>query len=411
MNRVPRQAAGRSAASLAEPMPIAAGQPRTKLRLIADDLTGALDTAVEFVAALGPVRVCWGRVPAEAGDALAFDIATREGSEAEAFETIGRVAAATGLSASDCAYVKLDSLLRGHAGAEIAACWAGGGFEAAVIAPAFPYQGRITVDGRQRLVTPGTPDAIGEDLAATLRAYGLPVRKRRAGTSVWAGIALWNAASDADLDAIVDAALLAEGRGRRILWCGSGGLAGAIARRRFGVAAPEAFMPEGPILGLFGTDHPVTQDQLVQAGDATIRLADSSAASADHVSGQLDQRGAALVTVDLPPLSRRAAARRIASDLGALANRLDPPATLVCSGGETLRRLCDSLGATSLDVIGRIVPGVAVARFRGGRWDGVPVISKSGAFGDPDFLKRLVAPSLASAPGRPRPRATRTRQQ
>lgn len=378
---------------------VAGSQSRSGLRLVADDLTGALDTAVEFVAALGPVQVAWGQVPADIGDTLGFDVATREGNETDARDRVAGIAAATGFSASACAYLKLDSLLRGHAGAEIATLWSAGGFDAAVIAPAFPYQGRITAGGRQRVTTRAMREPVGEDLVASLNALGLPVRRRRPGTSVSSGIAIWDASSDEDLDVIVDAALKAEAAGRRILWCGSGGLAGALARRRFGTAAPDAFSPAGPILGLFGTDHPVTHDQLMQAGDAAIRLVDGSPMSAEHVREQLGTVGAALVAFDLAPMSRRQAQRRIAAEMAALTGRLDPPATLVCGGGETLRGLADALGATALDVVGRIVPGVPVARLRGGRWDGVPIISKSGAFGDPDFLKRLVAPSLRSTSG------------
>src|SRR5262249_48872760 len=47
------------------------GRPMTVVRLIADDLTGALDTAAEFVAACGPIPVCTAdAVPADAGASL-----------------------------------------------------------------------------------------------------------------------------------------------------------------------------------------------------------------------------------------------------------------------------------------------------------------------------------------------------
>ena len=51
----------------------------TTLRLIADDLTGALDTAAEFVGLTGPVPVYWsGAIPADLPPSAAVDSGTRE---------------------------------------------------------------------------------------------------------------------------------------------------------------------------------------------------------------------------------------------------------------------------------------------------------------------------------------------
>ncbi|WP_244439541.1 nucleotide-binding domain containing protein [Azospirillum baldaniorum] len=60
------------------------------------------------------------------------------------------------------------------------------------------------------------------------------------------------------------------------------------------------------------------------------------------------------------------------------------------SGGETLRALCGALGAGRLDLDGALLPGVPGSTLRGGAWDGVRVVSKSGAFGDPSLLRRLI---------------------
>jgi uncharacterized protein YgbK (DUF1537 family) len=99
-----------------------------------------------------------------------------------------------------------------------------------------------------------------------------------------------------------------------------------------------------------------------------------------------------LVSFDLPAgTSRAAAARYIADQCEELARALPRPGTLVAAGGETLRTLCQALGATSLDVQGRIVPGVPYSIMRGGRWNGVTVISKSGAFGHTNLLQELLA--------------------
>ncbi|MDE1996981.1 MAG: hypothetical protein KGI75_31065, partial [Rhizobiaceae bacterium] len=55
------------------------------LRLLADDLTGALDTSVEFVGICGPIDVQRGdALPGALPDSLAIDSSTREKSAAEA---------------------------------------------------------------------------------------------------------------------------------------------------------------------------------------------------------------------------------------------------------------------------------------------------------------------------------------
>jgi D-threonate/D-erythronate kinase len=66
------------------------------------------------------------------------------------------------------------------------------------------------------------------------------------------------------------------------------------------------------------------------------------------------------------------------------------PGTLVVAGGETLRALCMALDAEGLVVDGEIAAGVPASRLLGGRWDGLRVVSKSGAFGDQELLARLL---------------------
>jgi len=61
----------------------------TQPRLIADDLTGALDSAAAFVPAFGPQRVVWGDDPA---GAAALSSGTREATAAEARRKLAALA-------------------------------------------------------------------------------------------------------------------------------------------------------------------------------------------------------------------------------------------------------------------------------------------------------------------------------
>ena len=80
----------------------------------------------------------------------------------------------------------------------------------------------------------------------------------------------------------------------------------------------------------------------------------------------------------------------MARALSGLALRLPPPRCLFVSGGETLAALCAALGTDRLDHVGQFMPGLPVSVMVGGRWNGVRVASKSGAFGDELLLRRML---------------------
>jgi len=98
-----------------------------------------------------------------------------------------------------------------------------------------------------------------------------------------------------------------------------------------------------------------------------------------------------MVSLDLPPgLERDDAAKRIETTLGGIAKALPAPATLIVAGGETLRNLCTVLGVTALSLTGQAAPGLPRSTIIGGPWEGVTVISKSGAFGGPTLWRDLL---------------------
>ncbi|WP_247873082.1 four-carbon acid sugar kinase family protein [Azospirillum sp. TSH64] len=361
--------------------------------LIADDLTGALDTAAQFAAVTGPIPVYWQSLPYPTlPTELAFDSGTREATRDEARRRVASIAAGLPRSPGSLHYAKLDSLLRGHAGAEIAAWIAATAPDHVIVAPAFPYQGRITRGGIQlargddaRSWTP-----VASDLRADLEQEGFAVQPCCPGAAVPAGVSLWDAETDADLDAVAAAGLALN---ERVLWCGSSGLAGALARQLgAAVADTDTLRLPLPILGLFGTNHPAMTAQIDACPEHVLALPDGGSTSATVLAQRLDRDDIALATLALPGgLARSDAAQRIEREFARLVRRLDPPGTLLVAGGETLRGLCLALDADRLDLDGHVWPGVPCSILRGGRFDGVRVISKSGAFGDPSLLRRLLA--------------------
>lgn len=354
----------------------------TRLRLIADDLTGTLDTAAGFTGLCGSIPVAWPEIlTAESAGCLAIDSGTRERSAEAAGRIVG--ALAPRLVGAGIAFKKVDSLLRGPWAAELAAVLRQGAWDRCVVAPAFPYQGRRTEGGCQLARRGGGWEPVSGDIAEALRAAGLPARRASVADGPVAGVAVYDAASDADLARVADL-----GGADPVLWCGSGGLAAALAR---GADAPGDDRLAGPVLGLFGSDRPETAAQLAACGGHHLVLSPQDPDHAGAVAARLDRHGVALASLALPEgIAREAAAARIAAAFAGVIDRIPQPGTLLVAGGETLKALCLALGVTRLDVTGQIIPGLPRSTLRGGRWDGLAVVSKSGAFGTEGVWRDLL---------------------
>ena len=170
----------------------------TGLRLLADDLTGALDTAAELVGVTGPVHAFWhGAIPSELPANAAVDSGTRELDAAAAVAVVARLAPV--LAGAELAYKKVDTLLRGPTLAEVAAC-ARAGWEHAVFAPAFPFQGRATRGGVQYARNAeGRWSAVGGDIVAALGAFGVRAQSGRPDAPLPPGVNVFDAEADTDL--------------------------------------------------------------------------------------------------------------------------------------------------------------------------------------------------------------------
>ena len=356
------------------------------VRIIADDLTGALDSAAPFVAATGPLPVFWDpRSIAEGTGSYAFDSETRERFSAERTWL-------DHLRGAGLAFKKIDSLLRGRTAEEIALCLRSGRFRSAIIAPAFPAQDRITRLGRQYWRPAGQQawQPVELDLLLELRRSLPIVHAKSARALAVSGFFLCDAETEEHLHAIVAA-------GRRMakpmLWCGSAGLARALA----GPPRLQDFAPTAPLLMVIGSDHAVSRAQrdalegrrpgMLAPLRSTERadIADAVARVADMI-GRGSTSGLALA----PPKASPEAAREVlATAFELIAAQMPRPGSLFVTGGETLHGLLQALGATSLLATGELMPGVPHARLGGGRWHDLPVISKSGGFGELDLLIRL----------------------
>jgi uncharacterized protein YgbK (DUF1537 family) len=63
---------------------------------------------------------------------------------------------------------------------------------------------------------------------------------------------------------------------------------------------------------------------------------------------------------------------------------------LILTGGDTAMNVMNALEATGINVQGEVEAGVPAVTIAGGRWDGLRVVTKAGAFGDDLTLTRAV---------------------
>jgi D-threonate/D-erythronate kinase len=346
----------------------------TTLRLIADDLTGALDTAAQFTGRIGPLPVLLDRTTAAPEGSYALNLSCRDGDETTAVACTRD--SLNCYSGADLAFKKIDSLLRGHWAAELAEIVKSGLFRRIVVAPAVPAQGRLTRDGLQLLAQSSGDPLLIKDIAAELARYGVSSR------GLDCEILLLDAESETDLDAIAKR----YAHEPSTLWCGAAGLARALAQQPPRVARPLS----EPHLVIIGSRHPVSLRQVEVFGAARSDYVAPMAAdpsSVGRILTTLETFGCCVVLPDLPSgLTEMEAAERIARGMELLSGRLPPLGGLTVVGGETFAALCRVLKATGLSVDGEFLHGVPASRMESGLCSGTLCASKSGAFGEPDWL-------------------------
>jgi len=375
------------------------------IRILADDLTGALDSAAGFTGQV-PVFLGTPRAGALATDAripvAVVATATRDIAPADLPAQLEPVLA--WLKSGDIAFKKVDSLLRGNSFTEVAWLARRGGFAQTVFAPAFPAQGRATIDGRQWVIEPGNPGGPRQPAALpfseAFASLGLDVGVGQRPPADAGPPALWapDIATDAELDALVAEVGLAA---PSCLWCGSAGLAHALARSlglvaRAGPASrPVPVANSGPTVLMSASHHPVLREQWRVLGNAHNAPTQVHHAHAGQMRTALEalRKGAASAWFDLSPeqdISLERAALLLAMQTRSLVAGLPKPGRLVVVGGDTLLALCRAADVKALLTEPAPRLGWGCARLTGGLWDGVTIYSRSGAFGATDDLLEMI---------------------
>jgi len=398
-----------------------------RIAVIADDLTGALDTGVQFKAwgltvEVAPTPDRLGGLRGSA-DVMVVNTDSRGDPPRQAHEKV--LEASRRLAGlCDVFYKKVDSTLRGNVGAELDAVMEATSQAVAAVAPAYPPNGRVTRGGRAyvggvpldeteyapEVAVPGSyvPDIIGaqtrrEATHVELEAVRSPVTLRRRFQDLVEegyGVVVLDAEAERDL---LEAARLPVR-----VFCGSAGLASELPEG-LGLRAPR------PTLTVCGSTRSSSRMQVARlagrlgvaqvnldaagllrgerAAEAALREADAAMSSGAHVAlvsaaeeGQAEEtRGLGLsLGMDVAGVEAR-----VTDALTWITVKLlerHRVSGMVLTGGATALAVCGGLGVESMEITGEVQPGVPVLALS----NGVRAVTKAGGFGSGDALIEAV---------------------
>ena len=398
--------------------------------IIADDLTGANDTGVQYVKNGYSTVV---KIADECemssqifnnSDVVVINTDTRQIESQDAYDKVYSLAKEISeLDNVDYIYKKVDSLMRGNPAPELEAILDATGADIAFVASAFPDNGRIVTDGTLMMPDNKHVDITNIFNTETKRkAIGVRLFQIREGAERLGGflrgqiekganIFVFDTVSNEDLAVISDAAMLIENCKK--VFCGSAGLAQQLGgKKKSGIKC------DGTALIVVGSRNAATAHQVVKIRETTscpVVIVDSKSVvdeghektvvDAVEKTKELFQSGEKLVIVAIDSLFEEykmvlrenvTDAKKsliIAQSLGEIVKRVYndiKPITIVATGGDTAFQICDSLGSIGMELTDEIVPGVPIGILKEGMADGSGMVTKSGGFGEDDTLIRVI---------------------
>ena len=315
--------------------------------ILADDLTGAADCAAAFLRSSPEVVVALHARARVHAPVLAIDLDTRGLAEDVAVARVRQAFSSRRARAAGILYKKIDSTLRGHVAAELAAArQALGPRRPILVASAFPAQGRTVKNGC--VFVDGKP----------LRGGNL--RRALQGS----GVIICDAQTDSELRAIARKGLALE---PRPLFVGSAGLARALAAELAPRKPRSSRLPKGEIAVVVGSVSPV------------------SARQAKRLARVAKREDVALYQLDW---TRHGADDALVAAFGRIAARHPNCGAYVLTGGDTARAVLAARKVRAFRLLGEVEPGVP---FGISIPPGLAICTKAGGFGGPDTLVHCVA--------------------
>lgn len=422
-----------------------------KIAIIADDLTGASDTGIQFCkyGLKTLVIVDYQNIDYEdrERDVWAINADTRSLSAEEAYNRTYTIARKLIEKNFQYIYKKIDSTLRGHPGAELEGVMDALEAELALVVPAFPANGRLIVNGYLVVSSPTVqgpaqegygkeiahegscyvPGLLQGELRRQVGSVGIETIRKGEEDIAKAIISLHNegkqvlvldAATEEDLAKIAASCNLLP---KKVVLAGAAGLAAHLPATWDLTPSLSQITPqEGIILLVAGTRNPVTRVQveevlrvtrtpLVEVSVEAIKGGDRD----DEIRRVIERvenhfntlKAPYLIVIAVDSLFREedgkspfegekgSYAETIATVLGEITFRLVSGGrvrSLILTGGDTAIHICRALKVQGIDLVTELLPGIPLGKLLGGDAEGLPVVTKAGGFGPREAFVRVV---------------------
>lgn len=323
-------------------------------------------------------------------------------------------------------YKKIDSLFRGNPGTELDAVMDATSATAALVVPSFPENGRKLVNGH---LNAGGKE--GMDVVAFL---GSSMKRIVAGISLrdighgpdylarvierkqqdGAEVLIIDAVSDEDLEIIRETSARLTGK---IIYCGSAGFAKHLSnQKKTDRESGDCLNQPKNILVVAGTRQPKTAHQLnvvsrmyqtpIVVFDVkkteNLEMSRSEAECCAQKVLRSEKDGNRLILLAVSSLFPEGNGTpqlgepdliRISEALGETVKSVYRDIkfqAIVTTGGDTSLQICNALRAEGIELIDEISAGIPIGRIRGGDADGMVIVTKSGGFGSEDALIGIV---------------------
>lgn len=404
------------------------GTPTQRLGIVADDLTGAMDSSGYFARMGLSTEVVLEADYSSDADVIVVTTSSRAEQPNVAHESVRH---AVRRMVGRTVYKKIDSTLRGNIGVELLVAMEEAGCEKAIVAPAFPAVGRTTRNGV--LLVDGVPVAetqfandpvspVSESHIPTLleeatgRRIGcLDIERIETGietlydeiNGTTDDVVVCDIKEQSHLQSIVRAAALAKGRW---LLCGSGGMARELHHLLSGKVESEqqpAGLSNGPSLAVIGSRNQVVVSQMEKAESQlqvpVLSLQVEHLQQENGSSKELERvvREATRLLAQGKSVVLTSALSQYVPDLKwtippALAEVVENIVSshklggLFLSGGDIAVAVCRRLSVSAIRVRGEVEPGIPAGEAIGGQSDGIRVVTKAGGFGTADALVKSI---------------------
>jgi D-threonate/D-erythronate kinase len=382
--------------------------------LIADDLTGAADTSAPFASHGLSTRMLLDlqKETAATTEVTALSTSSRELDADPAKAAVDYACRWVDQHHLDSPYLfkKIDSTLRGHIADELSVFIDHFQVNRIVVSPAFPSQGRTTIDAQQHVH--GIPVSrttfarhnFTDNLIKRFSSIAdLPIQhisidmlrgsRPLASTFEKPGMFIPDIQSDADMQRFVQAALEADVRH----FCGAAGMGRALARALGKRPADDTArqMCQRPLLIVAGSRNQATIDQVETArksGVPILSLNDGDSVVARDVEFHLS-RGKNVIITSQTPRTEEYTPELVRQVLGKLVKEIiyrANPGMLVMTGGDVAAAVCRELEVTGVTLHGEIEPGMPVGSLESSQVAGLPIMTKAGGFGDRKAFCRIL---------------------